>query len=74
MIGLARGILQSSQDIFFLKERIVSKDFLLRSSCSQEIKDVRDTHAQAADTRTSTALACLNRDSLQSFEAHYPKV
>lgn len=74
MVGLAGGVLNGGKNIFPFQKRVVREDIVVGSSRRQQIEDIRDTDAKAADAWASAALALFNRDPLQPLGAHWNKV
>jgi hypothetical protein len=74
MVSLSGGILNGGKDVFPFQERVVRKDLFVGGSRCQQIEDVRDANAKAADARPSSALSLFNRDPLQAFDAHRLRV
>ena len=57
MVGLAGGVGDGGEDIVALQERIVAEDFFIGGAGGEQIKDIRDADALAADARLATELA-----------------
>lgn len=74
MVGLAGGVLNGRKNVFSFQERIVREDLFVGSSRCQQIEDVGDADAKAANAWASAAFARFNRDPLQPLDAHWLKV
>ena len=70
MIGLPGGVSDGGKNVLTLQERIIFEDLLKRGSGAEELENVRDADACAADAWTSTALAFLDGDALKKFQIH----
>jgi hypothetical protein len=68
MIGLPGGVSDGGKNVIALQERIVLEDLLKRGSGAQELENVRDADALAADAWTTTALAFLDGDALKKVQ------
>jgi hypothetical protein len=71
---LAGSIFNRGKNVLFFEESIVCQNFFVRSSRHEQVEDVRNANAKAANTRTSTALALFNRDPLQPLDVHCNRV
>jgi len=60
-------ILEAGSNILRLQIRKVSEDFASRHAAGQEIKHVLHPDARAPETRASTALPGIERDSMLEF-------
>lgn len=70
MIRLTGGVGDGRDNVFAFKKRVVAKDFFEGRAGGQQIKNVCDAHALAADARLAAALAGLDGDSGEKIELH----
>jgi hypothetical protein len=65
MVRLGCGIFKRCQNVVFLEEGIVLKNFLMGSTRTEQAQYIRDTDAQAANAWATTALAGFDGDSIE---------
>jgi len=70
VICLVRGIVKGGEDILPFQKWIILKNFIERGSGAEELQNIGDTNAKAANTRAATAFAGVNGDSLETFALH----
>jgi hypothetical protein len=70
VVGLVRGICNRREDILTLEARMVRNDLFDRGFVRQQLKDISDSDAFAADARSSPALARFHRDAIQKSIGH----
>ena len=70
MIGLVGGVIDGGQDILWLEERVILKDFVDRGSGAEEFQNIGDTNAKAANAGAAAAFSGVNGDSLETFALH----
>ena len=61
------GIGQGGGDVFRFQKSVIRQDFLARCASSDEIKDIADPNAVAANSRPPVALAKLNGNTFKQF-------
>lgn len=71
MICLPGRIGQGGGDVFRFQKSVIRQDFLARCASGDEIQDIADSDAVAANARPTTALAGLNGDT---FEQLHPQI
>jgi len=64
VVVLLGGILEGCRDVARLEIRVVRKDLLAARSGSQEVKDVLDSDAKAAEAGPTAALVGIHRDAV----------
>src|SRR5687768_2915396 len=69
MVRLARGELERGGDVLGLQVGVVGQDLLAAGARRQQVEDVGDAHAQAANTRAPGALFRPDRDAVQFAHA-----
>ena len=70
MIGLVSGVVEGGEDVLALKKWVVLQNFVERGSRAEQLQNIGDTNAQAANTGTAPAFAGVNGDSLKTFALH----
>jgi hypothetical protein len=70
VIGLVSGVLKGGENILALKKRVILKNFVERGSRTEQLQNVGDTNAHAANTGAAPAFAGVNGDSLKTFAFH----
>jgi hypothetical protein len=65
MIDLQGRVFNCCQDIFALQEWVVGEDFLKRSAGAQQLQNVYDPDALAANARASAAFVRLDGNPLE---------
>jgi len=70
VIGLVGSVVKGGEDILALKKRVILENFVERGSRTEQLQNIGDTNAQAADTGAAAAFAGVNGDSLKTFALH----
>ena len=70
MIGLVSSIVKGGEDILALKKRVILENFVERGSRTEQLQNIGDTNAQAADTGAAAAFAGVDGDALKTFAFH----
>jgi hypothetical protein len=65
MLGLKGRVLYGSEDVFPFKERIICENLFKCGAGTQQVQNIRDPDAQAANARPAPAFARLNGNSLK---------
>lgn len=74
VVSLMGGVFDRGEDVFSLKRRVIREDFLERSACRQELKDIGDTDPQSANARPATAFPFFHGNPLQSLVIHTSQI
>ena len=74
VICLVGRIIEGCKDVLSLKERVICQNFVERSACGKQFQNVSNTNALPANTRTPTAFASFNCNSLLTCLFHKPKL
>jgi hypothetical protein len=70
VVGLEGRIFNGGENIFFLQEGVISKNFFEGSPARQEIQDVGNAETKTPNAGAPSALRFVHRYSLQPFGAH----
>jgi hypothetical protein len=70
VIRLLSGIFDGGEDIFLLKKRILSEDFLKRGVSSQQFQDIGNTDTEPPNARASSTFPFFYGNALESFYVH----
>ncbi len=66
MIGLARCVFDSREDVFALNIGVIFQDLFEARSRAEEVKDVGHPNSHATDTGTPSALSVIDCDAAET--------
>lgn len=70
MVSLGGSVFECRQNIAFFEERVILKNFLMGSSCTEQTQDIRYTHARSANAWPPAAFARIDGDPVQLIGLH----
>ena len=70
MIGLVSSVVEGGEDILALKKWVILQNFVERGARTEQLQNIGDTNAQAANARAAAAFAGFDGDALKAFAVH----
>ena len=70
MIGLVGGVVEGGKDVLTFEKRVVLEDLVEGGSGAEQLEDIADTNAQAANAGTTTAFTGFDGDALEALAFH----